>query len=244
MRTTTQGWTGQCRSATRLRLTGGAAALGLMTALAACGQESFVEDAPPASAPPTAQPTEEPTAEATEEPTAEPTPEPTAEPTAGGGEVVLEAGAVGGVELPAPPEEVREALVQEWGEPDVQEQRRGCPLGDPDTQMVLMSWGGVTVYGEYVPDEEPMIDVWTVTAQGPAPDSLTTPLEIVPGTPWTQAVDVVPGGQTEPNPLDPRTEILVSEERLDLTWTSSQDVNDAPEQAAVAAVAWNQTPCE
>lgn len=187
---------------------------------------------------PTEQPTEEPTDQPTEEPTEEPTDEPTDEPTggAGDGEIIeLRDGTIGGVDLPAPPEEVKEVLVAAWGEPDTEGERPGCPLEDPDTQLYEMVWGDLTVYGEYPPDQDRQIDVWKISGVD-FPENTDTPFDIIPGTPWDVAEGAIPGVRQDVF-LD-GSPWLFTDEREGMRWLGDED------ETEIVNVAYNEGSCD
>lgn len=192
----------------------------------------------------TAEPTDGGDDGGAEDATAEPTDggdageDATAEPTddAGASEVVeLRDGTIAGLELPAPVDEVRETLTAQWGEPDVDGERAGCPLGDPDTLLHELEWGELVVYGQYLPGEEPVIQTWQVVGND-LPEGLDTPFDIIPGTPWDLAVAAVPSAEVGSG-LGGEPEIT-SPEREGLAWSGDAD------ETEVTSASYNAIACE
>lgn len=148
--------------------------------------------------------------------------------------VALRDGTIDGIELPASQDEIQGALTDAWGDPDaVLVGTQGC---GPDDEKITLQWGGFTAYGYYPEGGTPQIESWSVDNLAALPDGADTPFDIVPGTPWDLAEDVVPGAEL----LDHFSggEQLTTEERDGLTWLSDQDLTE------VTSAGWNLQGCD
>lgn len=230
-----------------LTAVGCAAALGLSAACA-----TAEEDAPaPAGEPTAPAPSAEaatPTEGADQEGSGEPTTDPDADAAPGGDSgdagaeggtqaIELQAGSVAGIELPADPEEVRAALTAAWGEPDVDEERPGCPGGGPETRLHELAWGDLSVTGQWNPErgEGPQLGSWTVEGQD-LPQALDVPYDVMPGTPWDVAAGAVAAADVGADSVTGEPTIE-SGESEGLMWLSH------PDEAEVVRVTFNRITC-
>lgn len=152
--------------------------------------------------------------------------------------VELREDGVAGIELPASPEEVREALTRAWGEPDVDEVTEGCPVFGADARFREIGWGDLTVTGLWKVGEDPRLNGWMLRGQQ-VPGAVDVPFDVVPGTPWESAVDALPGVEegedVRSNGGDP---ILRSPEVDGVLWLGD------PERTEVTQVSLNRSSCD
>lgn len=152
------------------------------------------------------------------------------ESTDTGAPPILELGPeeIGDITLPADPDEVEAFVTEQWGEPDVNEVRAGCPGEFADPELHIIEWGGFTAYGQAEAGEVIEITGWQVDELAAGPfDYGDGPY---PLDPWSDAQEYAEeNGYRE---SEPNGQLRIdSGDEDEMTWLA----DDSGEEVAVVA---------